>query len=104
MLKFFTTTTLVPTKNNLLLLFTTPSSSCSISKHHHYPSIFKFFTTSTTFEQPQQSFTISYLINNCGFTPQTAFKASHCWFVIQALLNSDAHQMLNSSEPEATNF
>ncbi|WJX96142.1 hypothetical protein P8452_77385 [Trifolium repens] len=76
MLKFFTT------NNNLLLLFTTPSSSsCAtsslIAKHHHYPSIFKFFTTSTTFEQPQQSFTISYLINNCGFTPQTASKASH---------------------------
>jgi mTERF domain-containing protein len=81
MLKFFTTTAIVPTNNNLLLLFTTPSSSsCAtsslIAKHHHYPSIFKFFTTSTTFEQPQQSFTISYLINNCGFTPQTAFKAS----------------------------
>ncbi|KAK2412030.1 transcription termination factor MTERF15, mitochondrial [Trifolium repens] len=77
MLKFFTTTALVPANTNLLVLFTAPSSSsCSISKHHHYSSIFKFSTTSTTFEQPQQSFTISYLINNCGFTPQTASKAS----------------------------
>ncbi|PNY06684.1 hypothetical protein L195_g003159 [Trifolium pratense] len=69
MLKFFTTTALVPTKNNILLLFTTPSSK------HHYPSIFKFFTTSTTTIDPQ-SFTVSYLINNIGFTPQTASKAS----------------------------
>ncbi|WJX90611.1 hypothetical protein P8452_72487 [Trifolium repens] len=77
MLKFFTTTALVPANTNLLVVFTAPSSSsCSISKHHHYSSIFKFSTTSTTFEQPQQSFTISYLINNCGFTPQTASKAS----------------------------
>ncbi|GAU11139.1 hypothetical protein TSUD_197620 [Trifolium subterraneum] len=75
MLKFFTTTALVPAKSNILLLFTTPSSSCPISKHH-YPSIFKFFTTSTTTIDPQQSFTISYLINNCGFTPQSASKAS----------------------------
>ncbi|CAK8563665.1 unnamed protein product [Lathyrus sativus] len=77
MLKFFTTTALVCNNNSVFLLRTTPSSwttSSPIAKHYH-PSIFKFFSTSTATNP--QSFTVSYLINNCGFSPETASKASH---------------------------
>ncbi|CAL5198857.1 unnamed protein product [Lathyrus oleraceus] len=70
MLKFLTTTALVCNNNNntMFLLLTTPSAK------HYYPSIFNFFSTSTT---NPQSFTVSYLINNCGFSLETASKASH---------------------------
>jgi len=85
MLKFFSTIALVSTKNNILLLSTTPSSfSFSFSSSwgpspiakHYYPSFSfsKFFSTSTAFDK--QSFTISYLINSCGFSPQTASNVS----------------------------
>jgi len=85
MLKFFSTIALVSTKNNILLLSTTPSSSSfsfssswgpSPIAKHYYPSFSfsKFFSTSTAFDK--QSFTISYLINSCGFSPQTASNVS----------------------------
>ncbi|KAL5065412.1 hypothetical protein RYX36_027149 [Vicia faba] len=73
MLKIFTTTALVRTNtnnnnNNILLLLTTPSSSPSLIPK----TLFKFFSISTT---NPQSFTVSYLISNCGFSPETASKA-----------------------------
>ena len=65
MLKFISHSALVPAQaNGFLLLFTTTSSS-SFN--------FRCISTSTS---TSHSFTVSYLINNCGFTPQSALKAS----------------------------
>ncbi|TKY72628.1 Mitochodrial transcription termination factor-related [Spatholobus suberectus] len=41
---------------------------------NHFPSILSLKYSSATSEQ--RSFAVSYLVNNCGFSPETALKAS----------------------------
>ncbi|XP_073219856.1 uncharacterized protein [Cicer arietinum] len=67
MLKFFSTTALVSSNGNIKLLLTKPFSISLFSLN------FKFCSTSTF---DPHAFTVSYLIDTCGFSPETASNVS----------------------------
>lgn len=71
MLKFVSHSSLVR-KGFLLLFTTTATSTRSSSLNSNFNFNFRFISTSTT----SHSFTVSYLINNYDFSPQTALNVS----------------------------
>ncbi|AES91847.1 putative transcription regulator mTERF family [Medicago truncatula] len=73
MLKFVSHSSLVRAQvKGFLLLFTTTSSSTLSSSSFNSNFNFRFSSASTT----SHSFTVSYLINNYGLSPQTALNVS----------------------------
>jgi len=58
----------------LRVLLNSQTPKCYLLQPHR--SLNNFFSTTTTSDSDQPSFTVSYFTNNCGLSPQDALKAS----------------------------